>query len=112
MQNVHAGYAPARHLHEPLAIIGMDETILKSITREFRVNDLFLFGNSSSQNDIDILIVSNDFSNISRIKRKQLIQKSSPMLDPICLTDEEFNKLNNSDSSLWEKISTTGKRLI
>lgn len=90
----------------------MDETILKSITREFRVNDLFQFGNSSSQNDIDILIVSNDFSNISRIKRKQLIQKLSPMLDPICLTDIEFNKLNNSDSSLWRKISTIGKRLI
>lgn len=90
----------------------MNKTILKNITREFRVNDLFLFGNSSSQKDIDILIVSNDFSNISRTKRKQLILKSSPILDPICLTYDEFKKLYNSDSSLCRKILTTGKRLI
>lgn len=90
----------------------MNKTILKNIKREFRVKDLYLFGNTSSQKDIDILIVSNDFCDISRTKRRQLIMKSSPILDPICLTYKEFKNLNNSDSSLWRKISTTGKKII
>jgi len=90
----------------------MNETIIRNITREFRVSDLFLFGDSSTQRDIDILIVSNDFGKISRTKRKMLIQKSSPKLDPICLTDKEFQKLKKSNSSLWIKISTKGQKLL
>lgn len=89
----------------------MNEIILNSIKKEFRINELFLFGNDSNQSDIDILIVSDDFANISLTKRKMLIKKSSVKLDPICLTLKEFNKLKNSKSSLWNKISTQGQRI-
>lgn len=89
----------------------MNEIILISIKKEFRINELFLFGNDSFQSDIDVLIVSDDFANISLTKRKMLIKKSSVKLDPICLTPKEFNKLKNSKSSLWNKISTQGQRI-
>lgn len=79
--------------------------------KEFRINELILFGNDSFQSDIDILIVSDDFANISLTKRKMLVQKSSVKLDPICLTPKEFNKLKNSKGSLWNKISTQGQRI-
>ena len=89
----------------------MNEIILNSINKEFRINKLFIFGNDSFQSDIDVLIVSDDFANISLTKRKMLIKKSSFKLDPICLTPKEFNKLKNSKSSLWNKISTQGQRI-
>lgn len=90
----------------------MNEILLNRIKKEFRINELFLFGNDSVQSDIDILIVSDDFANISLTKRKMLIKKNSLQLDPICLTPEEFNKLKNSKSSLWNKISTQGQRIL
>jgi predicted nucleotidyltransferase len=90
----------------------MDEILLNSIKTEFRINELFLFGNVSVQSDLDILIVSDDFTNISISKRKMLIKKSSHKLDPICLTPIEFNKLKSSKSSLWHIISTKGQKII
>ena len=89
----------------------MNVTIFKSLNMDFRINEIFVFGNHSIQSDIDVLIVSDDFANISRTKRKMLIKKSSSKLDPICLTTKEFNKLKNSKSSLWNKISTQGQRI-
>lgn len=90
----------------------MNEILLNSIKKEFRISELFLFGNFSVQSDVDILIVSDDFTNISISKRKMLIKKSSHSLDPICLTPKEFNKLKQSKSSLWHKISTEGQKII
>ena len=95
-----------------LAIIEMNETIIRNISREFRVSDLFLFGDYTTQKDLDILVISNDFRNISRTKRKMLIKKCSPQLDPICLTNKEFQKLKKSMSSLWIHISTKGQRIL
>ncbi len=89
----------------------MNEILLKNIMKEFRIDELFLFGNDSVQSDIDILIISDDFANISVTKRKMLIKKNSLKLDPICLTPKEFNKLKNSKSSLWNKILTQGQRI-
>jgi len=90
----------------------MNETILNSLNREFKINEIFLFGNKLAQNDIDVLVVSDDFANISRTKRKMLIKKTSLKLDPICLTTQEFEKLKRSKSSLWSIISTEGQRVL
>ncbi len=90
----------------------MNKEIINILTKEFKIYKLFLFGNSSKQSDIDILIVSNDFKNISQMKRKMLIKKNSSKLDPICLTYKELQNLKNSNSSLWKKISTEGQRLL
>ena len=89
----------------------MNDKIHKDLNREFKINDLYIFGNKSTQNDIDILIVSDDFVNISRTKRKMLVKKISFKLDPICLTTREFKKLKLSKSSLWNTISTKGKKI-
>lgn len=90
----------------------MDKVLLKSLKREFKIAYLFVFGNKFSEKDIDILIVSNDFENISFTKRKMLIQKTSLYLDPICLTLKEFERLKCSQSSLWSTISTKGERIL
>lgn len=90
----------------------MNETIIRNISREFRVSGLFLFGDHASQKDVDILVISIDFHNISRTKRKMLVKKCSPKLDPICLTSKEFQKLKKSKSSLWIHISTKGQRIL
>jgi predicted nucleotidyltransferase len=55
-------------------------------------------GQYNLESDIDLLIISNDFKGISITKRKDIIQKIflhklENVIDCICLTEEEYNKI-------------------
>ncbi|SFS95683.1 nucleotidyltransferase domain-containing protein [Mucilaginibacter polytrichastri] len=58
---------------------------------------VYLFGNynASSKNDIDLLIICDDFDGVSRMKRmeKVLLNFSDEKVDPVCITSNEFTRL-------------------
>jgi len=75
---------------------------------EFNAICIYKFGNNNSINDIDLVIVSNSFEGISIYKRKLLIKKNNNKIDPICLTEIEFERFKISKSSLWKELLEKG----
>jgi predicted nucleotidyltransferase len=70
------------------------------------------FGNRCSDaNDIDILIVSDEFRDISKLKRKELIKRIDEYLDPICFTSKQFKVFKDSDCSLFNNIKNSHKTI-
>ncbi|MEI2273072.1 hypothetical protein OHD16_13055 [Sphingobacterium sp. ML3W] len=78
------------------------------IFNEFEIMSLYIFGNTISGKDIDLVMVSDSFKGISLHKRKLLVQKSSKKIDPICFTCWEFEKFKLSNSSLWKEFIKSG----
>lgn len=79
--------------------------IINILIDYFSVELIVRFGNRSEDaQDIDLLIVSNDFLGISNIKRKQLITKFDNRIDPVCLTSLQLEQLKKSRSSLYQSI--------
>jgi predicted nucleotidyltransferase len=79
------------------------------LTNLFEIELIIEFGETSNirRNDIDLLIVSNDFEDMFTHKRKRLVQKciiSDPEIDPICITLEEFVRLQKGDSIFAKQI--------
>jgi hypothetical protein len=76
-------------------------SILKSIfpLPNLDISIVYLFGSKvlsiNEGNDFDLLIVSNDFEGVSRLKRDEKIKSyfNDEIVDPICLTNKEFERL-------------------
>lgn len=79
-----------------------------NIFNEFDIVSIYVFGNTISEKDIDLIMVSDSFNGISLHKRKLLVQKSSKKIDPICFTCWEFDKFKLSNSSLWKEFINSG----
>lgn len=86
----------------------MKDNVVYEILNLFETNLIVEFGNKSeSANDIDVLIVSNDFIYISKFKSRDLIKRIDKKLDPLCLTIQQFNELKNKNCSLYKSILKT-----
>ncbi|MGQ9820158.1 MAG: hypothetical protein ACUVQ1_09610 [Candidatus Kapaibacteriales bacterium] len=86
----------------------MKDHIVNEILNLFETKLIVQFGNNTDNaNDIDLLIVSNDFNFISRFKSRDLIKRIDEKLDPLCLTTQQFNKLKTQNCSLYESILKT-----
>jgi len=57
----------------------------------------FATGLQTEDSDLDLLIVSDDFYGIDVIKRKEIVKIAlsdlNAVIDPICLTDSEYNEI-------------------
>lgn len=86
----------------------MKDHIVNEILNLFETKLIVQFGNKSDNaNDIDLLIVSNDFNFISRLKSRELIKRIDEKIDPLCLTAQQFNKLKTQNCSLYKSILKT-----
>lgn len=91
----------------------------KDLEKRFRINKVILFGSAvthkfSKNNDLDIIVLSNDFKKISFLKRLELLSQARsgesrevPM-DIIGYTPAEFNKLSK-ESVVLKEAKQNGK---
>ena len=72
---------------------------------------IYLFGScvTGVGNDIDLLVISNDFEGISRAKRleKVMLNFSGLNIDPVCITSIEFERLLKQKSFFLSEILKT-----
>jgi predicted nucleotidyltransferase len=92
---------------------------LPVIVKEFKPENIFLFGSRVSGNpredsDIDVILVSSLFSGIPFLKRMPLVLKKlnfGKHIDMICYSPEEFRK-NRESSSVINTALIEGEKLI
>lgn len=82
---------------------------LSYLTRFYKVDLIIEFGETSNseRNDIDLLIISDDFEDMFTHKRKKMVENciiSNYLIDPICVTSDEFCKMKNGDSNFTKQI--------
>jgi len=83
----------------------MTTPYISEILKLFDTEFILQFGDQIKKStDIDILIVSNDFEGISTLKRREIIKRIDSSLDPICLTVRQFDRLKDSQSSIFKCI--------
>lgn len=78
-----------------------------------------IYGSAHADSDIDMLIVSDIFSNIRLIKRRstflkaigKLYDKNLPVVDAFCLTSDEFNNRKNEDG-FFKDLLDKGIRVL
>jgi hypothetical protein len=86
----------------------MKDHIVNEILNLFETKLIVQFGNKTENaNDIDLLIVSNDFNFISRLKARELLKRIDEKIDALCLTVDQFNELKKQKSSLYNSILKT-----
>lgn len=70
--------------------------------------EAYLFGSAvkGDCNDIDILVVSEDFDGVSRFKRAEKVKSNFPFqnIDVVCLTRKEFDRLMMQKSLFLTEI--------
>jgi len=83
----------------------------KSLKDYFEIEELILFGSKSEGSDIDILIISDDFYQISISKRKELVKNIDNNYDPICMTKNEYRIFVKENGSLATLIHLKGRAI-
>jgi predicted nucleotidyltransferase len=72
---------------------------------------VYLFGSyvHGIGNDVDLLIISNDFEGLSRAKRieKVMLNFFDLSIDPVCITTNEFDRLSKQKSIFLSEIFKT-----
>ncbi len=78
----------------------------------FSIKFIIQYGNRCiNSNDIDLLIISDDFATIYLPKRKKLvisILNSRKKIDPICLTNKELKLYLSTQNPYYLKIMKEG----
>ena len=77
------------------------------------IEKIIIYGNRAcTSNDIDLLIVSDDFIDVFRQKRKKLVEgliSSDKPIDPICLTNCEYRILLDSSDDYRTNVIERGE---
>lgn len=72
------------------------------------IYEAYLFGSAvkGDGNDIDILVVSEDFDGVSRLKRAEKVKYNFPFqnIDVVCMTKKEFDRLIMQKSLFLREI--------
>ena len=70
------------------------------------VDVAYFIGSQNFEHDIDLIIVSEDFEGLSRIKRTEKIALNFENLavDLTCMTRHEFHRLNSQESFFLQKV--------
>jgi predicted nucleotidyltransferase len=89
----------------------MKSLINKLAILNLDVIKIYLFGScvNGIGNDVDLLIISNDFEGVSRTKRmeKVMLNFFDIKVDPVCITSNEFDRLLNQKSIFLTEILKT-----
>ncbi len=88
---------------------------IELLVKTLSIEKIIIYGNRAiTSNDIDLLIVSDDFIDIFRQKRKKLVKRlisSDKPIDPICLTIHEYKVLLDSNDNYRLNIIEKGEIL-
>ncbi len=70
------------------------------------VDVVYFIGSQNFEHDIDLIIVSEDFEGLSRLKRteKTALNFETLTVDLTCMTRREFDRLNSQGSSFLQKV--------
>jgi len=104
---------------ETIATLDIDKKIsdfAKELEKNIRIKELYLFGSyangeNNEDSDIDIAVVSDDFSGIRHIDYDKFIDailKTDSAIEPIAFTTNTFNE----DNLLVREILKKSKRYI
>jgi predicted nucleotidyltransferase len=89
----------------------MNSLINKFPIPNLDVVKIYLFGSyiNGNGNDVDLLIISNDFEGVSRAKRQEKVMLNflDTNVDPVCVTTNEFDRLLKQKSIFLTKILKT-----
>ena len=88
---------------------------LSRLKEEFNPEKIIIFGSRvkgspKKDSDIDIIVISSRFANISFLKRMPLILKKVPFpkhIDYICYTPEEFIRIKNESSLIMDALENS-----
>ena len=71
----------------------------------------YLVDNNSK--DIDLLVISEDFEGVSRLKRNEKVNLnfSSKLIDPVCLTVKEYERLVQEKSVFLNMILANASKI-
>jgi predicted nucleotidyltransferase len=85
-----------------------ESSYIFSLLRCIDVYKAYLFGSSTktSGNDIDILLISEDFEGMSRVKRLERLARNATLnrFDVVCMSKIEFYRLLKQKSAFLEDI--------
>lgn len=84
----------------------------ESLTKKIKVDEIILFGSradgtSSSESDVDLIIVSDDFEKKNFFERVSMMYDSWEIdlpVDFLCYTNKEFNKLKKGITIVSEAL--------
>ena len=73
------------------------------------VDVVYFIGSQNFEHDIDLIIVSEDFEGLSRLKRaeKAALNFENLAVDLTCVTRHEFDRLNSQGSFFLQKVLTS-----
>jgi len=88
---------------------------LPKLKEEFKPEKIIIFGSrvkgsSGEDSDIDIIVISSCFANISFLKRMPLVIKKVPFpkhVDYICYTPEEFDRIKEESSVVIDALENS-----
>lgn len=78
------------------------------------VEKIVLFGSNTQDDtglDIDLLIISDDFKDMMKFKREQIViseLKHNKKIDPICVTCDEYRRMEIWGNHFSKQILTRG----
>jgi predicted nucleotidyltransferase len=99
---------------EKSEIINQLKSFKKSINAKHKIDRMILFGSvpkgtATSESDIDVILVSDEFEGKSSLKRPVQFYLEWPFripVDFICFTKHEFEKLKKQVSIVSEALAT------
>jgi len=88
---------------------------LPKLKEEFNPEKIIIFGSRvkgspTKDSDIDIIVISSRFANISFLKRMPLLLKKVPFpkhIDYICYTPEEFTRIKKESSLIMDALENS-----
>ncbi|MFP3324427.1 hypothetical protein R0K05_15185 [Planococcus sp. SIMBA_160] len=91
----------------------MDKMNFSILLLALDIEFIILFGNKSNlSNDIDLLIISNDFKLMYSAKRVQYVKKylhCDKKLDLICVTSDEYERMMEYPTKFSKQIIKNGE---
>ena len=102
-----------RQINQPL------KKFIKAVSQKVAVDEVIVFGsrlegNAREDSDIDVIVVSDDFKQMTEDDRLDLLYKASafiePEIHPWAFTNEELNQ--KSELTTWGYARTSGFRFI
>ena len=84
---------------------------LNDLSKRFPLDNItvdvaYVIGSQNFEHDIDLIVVSEDFEGLSRLKRteKTALNFENLAVDLTCMTRREFDRLNVQESSFLQKV--------
>lgn len=91
----------------------------REVEKKIKIDNIFIFGSAArgqmnKDSDLDLIVISQDFTKMKFMKRLQLLSRASTStarvvaLDAVGYTPQEFAAMDDADSVMLKKIKREG----